>query len=165
MHRVNAIIHDERFIKRMKEIQEYEADRIFCKHGYDHLIAVARIAYILAFETKEKNPDYHMPEKEIIYAMAILHDIGKFLDDEMGMNHRDIGPILAAPILKDVGFSEEETEMICHAIKMHGTYPEDKGSLAGLLYIADKKARRCFDCPAHDECNWPDEKKNEVLYG
>ena len=97
--------------------------------------------------------------------MGYIHDIGKFLDDEMGMNHRDIGPILAAPILKDVGFSEEETEMICHAIKMHGTYPEDKGSLAGLLYIADKKARRCFDCPAHDECNWPDEKKNEVLYG
>ena len=52
MHRIDKIIKDERFINRMNEINVAEKDRIFCGHGYDHLMSVARIAYILVLEER-----------------------------------------------------------------------------------------------------------------
>ena len=50
MDRVHAIMADERYIKRMEEIKKAEQSRKYCCHGYDHLLSVARIAYILSLE-------------------------------------------------------------------------------------------------------------------
>ena len=36
----------------------------------------------------------------------------------------------------------------------------DKVDLPGLFYRADKLSRNCFLCPAQEDCNWPEEKKN-----
>ena len=157
MHRIDKIIKDSKFIERVKEINEIEQQRIFCGHGYDHLMSVARIAYILVLE---EGLDI---EKEYVYAAALLHDIGRFSKYEEEMDHREAGPYIAKPILLDAGFSEDEAEEICEAIRLHGTFPENKGNLAGVLYRADKVSRDCFSCPAHEECNWPSEKKNEFI--
>ena len=157
MHRIDKIIKDERFINRMNEINIAEKDRIFCGHGYDHLMSVARIAYILVLEERLD------VSKEFVYAAALLHDIGRYSEYEKEMNHRAAGPYVARPILLDAGFSEDEAEEICEAIRLHGTFPENKGNLAGVLYRADKVSRVCFSCPAHEECNWPSEKKNEFI--
>lgn len=189
MKRVDAILTDPSFIKRIDAIEEGESDRIFCKHGMDHILSVARIAYELYMELyidwldnewhhtdmvkdetiNEMNDDIERNfwnkeyMKEIIYSTALLHDIGRCSKYEETMSHREAGPIIARPILERIGFSYGEIGNICEAIKLHGTVPKDEGSLAGILYRADKLSRLCFRCPSKDECDWDDEKKNSTL--
>ena len=50
MKRVNSILQDKSFIKRINEIEEGEKNRKFCKHGMNHILSVARIAYELYLE-------------------------------------------------------------------------------------------------------------------
>lgn len=154
MDRVHAIMADERYIKRMEEIKKAEQSRKYCCHGYDHLLSVARIAYILSLE---ENLGF---KKDVIYGMALLHDIARFSEYEKSLNHRKAGPILARPILTDAGYTEEEVNDMCEAIELHGTFPDKTRTLAGVLYRADKLSRNCFDCAVTDTCNWPEERKN-----
>ena len=189
MKRVDAILNDPSFIKRIDAIEEGEADRVFCKHGMDHILSVARIAYELYMELyidwldnewhhtdmvkdetiNEMNDDIERNfwnkeyMKEIIYSTALLHDIGRCSKYEETMSHREAGPIIARPILERTGFTYGEIGNICEAIKLHGTVPKDEGSLARILYRADKLSRLCFRCPSKDECDWDAEKKNSTL--
>ena len=101
--------------------------------------------------------------KEILYATALLHDIGRCSKYEETMSHRDAGPIIARPILERCGFSYGEIDDILDAIKKHGTPPEDEGCLAGILYRADKLSRLCFRCDAKGTCDWSEEKKNATI--
>lgn len=189
MKRVDAILTDPSFLKRIDAIEEGEADRVYCKHGMEHILSVARIAYELYMELyidwldnewhhtdmvkdetiNEMNDDIERNfwnkeyMKEIIYSTALLHDIGRCSKYEETMSHREAGPIIARPILERTGFTYGEIGNICEAIKLHGTVPKDEGSLAGILYRADKLSRLCFRCPSKDECNWNEEKKNSTL--
>ena len=54
------------------KLKEAERGRKFCRHQMEHLLDVARIAYILNLEQKLGI------RKEVIYAAALLHDIGKY---------------------------------------------------------------------------------------
>jgi len=189
MKRVDAILTDPSFLKRIDAIEEGEVDRVYCKHGMEHILSVARIAYELYMELyidwldnewhhtdmvkdetiNEMNDDIERNfwnkeyMKEIIYSTALLHDIGRCSKYEETMSHREAGPIIARPILERTGFTYGEIGNICEAIKLHGTVPKDEGSLAGILYRADKLSRLCFRCPSKDECNWDEEKKNSTL--
>ena len=71
MDRVNAILKHKTYRKYYDQIEKIEKDRIFCRHQMPHLLDVARIAYITNLE---RNLGY---DREVIYAAAILHDIGK----------------------------------------------------------------------------------------
>ena len=158
MNKIHAIMADEEYINRMNTIKVGEKTREFCCHGFDHLLSVARLAYILTLEENIKL------DKENIYAAALLHDIGRCSEyDAEGIDHRRSSSIIARPILERVGFDESSVNEICEAISLHGTYPEDKTSFAGVLYRADKMSRNCFDCEAHQICNWPPEKKIEKI--
>ena len=171
MERVYSIFECPEYKKRIEKIDEAEKDRIFCRHGYIHLLDVARIAYILYMEGLEErlailSTDIYKytPEeaKEIIYAAALLHDIGRFSDEEnSGMNHREAGPAIAKPILEDAGYSYAEIKLICDAIRRHGNEPAETYHLAWLIYKADKYSRDCYDCDAYSFCNWPEELKNK----
>ena len=163
MQRVNLILTDKTFITRMKEIEEAEKDRIFCKHGYEHIIDVARLSYILYLENRLKNKDAEIIDKALIYAAAILHDIGRFSEFDKFLSHGEAGSVIARGILENACFDPEEREIICDAIRKHSEVPRDPDSLTGLLYRADKMSRNCFDCKAFDACNWPDEKRNHFL--
>jgi HD superfamily phosphodiesterase len=168
MKRVHSILEDEAFTNIMKMIEEKEVDRLFCKHNYDHVLSVARIAYILYLEEyvnseKTQNTEELRYMKELIYATALLHDIGRYSVYEEHMNHREAGPIVARPILEAAGFTEKEIETISYAIEKHGDYPDEPNSLAGMLYRADKMSRNCFDCKAEKDCNWSEEKKNKLI--
>ncbi len=157
MYKIQTIMSDPRFLDRMSEIEVAEKDRIYCRHGFEHLLTVARIAYIIALEEKLDI------DKEIIYGAALLHDIGRFSELEKQMNHREAGPVIARPILRDAGFTEAEVEEMCVAISSHGAFNGDIHSLAGILYKADKTSRNCFDCKAYGSCNWPADRKNNVV--
>ncbi|MCI8466017.1 MAG: HD domain-containing protein [Lachnospiraceae bacterium] len=156
MERVNRIIQHEVFIKEMKKLNRLERDRMYCRHDIDHLLNVARLAYITALEET-------LPlKKDLIYAAALLHDIGRASQYETGMPHDKAGALIAETVLTDCGFGEGECAEILEAISCHRSKDTAAGDrpLARILYEADKRSRACFACKAQDSCNWPIERKN-----
>ncbi len=156
MKRVNQILNHEVFKQSMEAIKEYEVARIFCGHDIEHLLSVARIMTISALEN---NMDIN---KEIIYATALLHDIGRSVQYSGGVHHCVAGPKLATEILEDVDFSEEEKSMIINAVGNHNNESK-QDRLSELLKYADNASRNCFNCTAYDECNWNYERKNHEI--
>lgn len=71
MDRVNRIWRHPVYQEHYKKIQELESERIFCRHTPEHFLDVARLMYIYALEEHLELP------KELIYAAALLHDIGR----------------------------------------------------------------------------------------
>lgn len=157
--RYQKILNHSCFTEAVTKIELVEKDRIFCRHGMEHLISVARIAYINALEEQSDI------SKDIIYAAALLHDIGRADEYETGISHNKAGAEKASRILLDCGYSEAETEQITEAVKTHGHdgYPEKASELERILCTADKLSRTCFCCSASPECNWSEEKKNNTL--
>lgn len=150
------------FCSLLQRLQELEKDRIFCRHQMDHLLDVARIAYILNLER-----DLGF-SRDLVYGAALLHDIGKSRQYEAGIPHEAAGEKLAAQILAEmpdgIAFTEEEQRQILTAIRGHRRLREGAGPLETILYEGDKMSRACFSCPANAQCNWSAEKKNmEIL--
>ncbi len=158
MKRVNAILAHPVYQKYCRRLEKLEEDRIFCRHQTTHLLDVARIAYIISLEEKKG------PAKEVIYAAALLHDIGKCVQYETGIPHEQAGEKIGAEILNtlpdEYAFSEKEKEMILTAIRGHRRLRENAEPLERLIYMGDKASRTCFACPAEKECSWSPEKKN-----
>ncbi len=159
MERVDAILQDERFQYGLQRIILLEEQRIFCCHRLDHLLDVARIAWIMVLEQQ-------IPlKKDIVYGAALLHDLGRYRQYEEQIPHHQASAELAMHILPDAGYSIEEAVMITEAIGQHGVETDSQSSLARVLYQADKLSRNCFQCAAQAECKWSDEKRNKtVLY-
>lgn len=160
MERVNRIIAHPMWKRGLEQTAEAEKDRIFCGHDIDHFLHVARLAYI---ENLENGLGIG---KELIYAAALLHDIGRGLAAATGMPHEDAGCAIAAGVLRDCGFTLEEQGMIIDAIALHRDKETvERSDLAGLLYRADKGSRACFCCEACEMCSWSEEKKNKEIKG
>jgi putative nucleotidyltransferase with HDIG domain len=124
----------------------------------EHLLAVARLAQIYNLE------EGCGVEKELVYAAAILHDIGRGEQYLHGIPHDQAGAELAGPILTDCGFTSDEILRICAAIAAHRRPESDNADfLARLLHRADKNCRPCYFCSAAEECNWPEEQLNKTV--
>lgn len=159
MRRVDNILHNDLYIYLMARIKDKERDRIFCCHGLDHCLDVARIAYMIG---KDENINI---ERELLYAAALLHDVGRADPDDTGVSHHILSVRYAEDILRQSGFDAEETELICDAIGSHNTDGAGRDGLAYILYKADKLSRNCFDCAAAGECYWPDSERNKgIIY-
>ncbi|WP_242960989.1 HD domain-containing protein [Clostridium peptidivorans] len=152
--RINAILQNENYKIYLAKNEEIEKNREFCHHDLQHFLDVARIAYIINLE---KNINIG---KDMVYAAALLHDIGRWMQYEKGVPHDEASAKLAADILKVCGFNENEIKEIVAAILMHRKVSVDEESLSYLIYRSDKLSRGCFNCKAILECNWPEEKKN-----
>ena len=160
MDRINRIIGHPLWREHMELLGKLEADRKFCRHGVDHLLDVARLAYI-----EDLQKDLKIP-RDLIYGAALLHDLGRTLQYLEGIPHHQGGLLLAGRILPDCGYSEEEQQQILKAIAGHRQQDLNReDDLQGLLYRADKASRQCLFCDAREECNWSDEKKNLTLKG
>ena len=153
MERVNRIWKHPAYQEALGKLAAYEAEREFCRHTPEHFLSVARLTYLFALEQGVK------ADKEIIYAAGLLHDIGRYLQYENGTPHEEAGVQIAGPILRDCGFSEEESAEVLRLIGNHRSQ-SDARDLPGLFYRADKLSRSCFLCPAQADCNWSEEKKN-----
>lgn len=151
-------------------IKKCEETRVFCKHGEDHSIDVARIAYALNLE---ENLGL---KKDIIYATALLHDLGRSEEYRSGTPHDVAGVATARVILRGCGAPEDEINLITAAIEAHrghdkpgattvigGTAADQPQALAWVIKKADKLSRPCYDCEASADCKWPDDKKNHRL--
>ena len=154
MKEIEYIRNHPLFQNAYDRLERAEKDRIFCCHQMDHLLDVARIAYIWSLE---QNLGF---SKEMIYAAALLHDIRKARQYEEQIPHELASAEIAEQILDETGFSEEEKEQILIAIRGHRKLRENMTVLEQLLYFSDKKSRQCFVCPAEKLCNWSLEKKN-----
>lgn len=158
MKQIEFIRNHPKYQASYERTKELEKDRIFCRHQMTHLMDVARIAYI---QNLEQGLGF---SKEVIYAAAILHDIGKYRQYEDKTPHEVASEEIAREILQDlpeeIAFPQEEMDMILQAIRSHRRMQEDMTPLDMLLYTSDKMSRNCFACEAERECNWSEDKKN-----
>ena len=157
---VEQICRHPLWIEQINEIESLEKERIFCKHDITHFMDVARLAYI---EKLEKHLEI---SKDMIYAAALLHDIGRGMQYTRGIPHDQAGAELAARILQDCDVTEKEKEQILSAITEHrNSNARENMELSGMIYRADKASRMCLFCKAREACNWSDTKKNLEIKG
>lgn len=135
-----------------------EEGRRFCHHDMGHFLDVARLAMIFNLQ------EGLSLQEEMIYAAALLHDIGRWRQYEDGTPHEKASALLAPEILAESGFTEEEAGQILTAILDHrNAAVRQERTLSGILYRADKMSRSCFCCEAEAECDWKGDKKNLIL--
>ena len=154
--RTNRILNHVDYRNYLMRLRELEKDRKFCCHNLTHFLDVARIAHIINLEMKLNI------NVELIYAAALLHDIGKAIEDPENIGHSKLSANLAEPILYNCGFLDREVECILDAIVNHNneTIKDSGDNLARLLYRADKLSRPCYMCDASDLCYWSLDDKN-----
>ena len=99
MERLNTVLRHPLYQQYYKELREEERDRIFCCHQMEHLLDVARIAYIMVLEEDLK------VSKEVIYAIGLLHDIGRVKQYEEGIHHDIASVDMSREILKETSFT------------------------------------------------------------
>lgn len=168
MERIGRMMEDVVFRQELADIAELERDRIFCGHGLEHLLDVARLSYIFNLEEQAGL------DQECIYAAALLHDIGRGREYREGIPHHLAGVQLAEEILKRCGFEDQEQQEILTAIREHrnsntGSHTDQTEQAKRTLLLmeflrrADKLSRNCFSCKAAAECNWPEEKRNHRI--
>lgn len=158
MDRVNGILANEKYKMHLAKINAAEEDRLFCCHNMGHFLDVARIAMQLNLQEKLGI------SKELIYATALLHDIGRHVQYADGTPHEKASVMLAPVILTECGFSKEEQRKVLEAIGNHRNKSiAGEKSLSGIIYRADKLSRACFACKAEKDCDWSKDKKNIYL--
>ena len=158
MLRVNRILENEKYKLHLEKINAAEETRLFCCHNMSHFLDVARIAMQLNLE---KGLGI---SKELIYATALLHDIGRHVQYADGTPHEKASAALAPEILTECGFGQDEQREIIEAIGNHRNKEvAAEKDLSGIIYRADKLSRPCFSCRMERECDWSKAKKNMRL--
>ena len=156
MDRVHQIQKHPLFQELYQKLQNEEKDRIFCRHTMEHFLDVARLMYIYSLEDRADIG------KDLIYAAALLHDLGRYAQNVSGTPHHIAGSQIAGEILKDCSFTADEIQSVQDAISGHRNQSSvvSVDKLTAYLYRADKASRNCFSCLVRSACNWPAEKKN-----
>lgn len=167
MPRVNQILQHKSYEDYSLRNKKAEEKRVYCRHGSDHGLAVARIAYIYFLEKYIENnrkPSVLELTKEIVYAAGLLHDIGRWVEYENKEDHALASARLATPILKDCGFTEAEIERITLGIMEHRLSPDRTSSLLGrALALADDWSRDCKNCLSQATCYKYTKAMEEIL--
>lgn len=158
MERINRIVQNPQYQACIAKNRAAERERIFCKHDPAHFMDVARIGQLINLEE-----GYNL-QKELIYAAALVHDIGRYRQYADGTPHEEASALLAPEILYASGFDEKETSVIIDAVRHHrDSMIRDERSLRGILYRADKLSRACYSCEAEKMCDWKAGKKNLTI--
>lgn len=154
--RVNRIWLHPLYQEQYQLLQECEKTREFCGHSLEHFLSVGRLMWIYNLE------DQAGLSRELVYAAALLHDIGRGLQYREGIPHEEAGIRLSEKILPECGYTANEICSVLTAIGEHrgGNEGIVSEQLGAYLYKADKASRNCMTCPAEKECNWPAERKN-----
>lgn len=160
MARVNQLIEHQDFISYQRKIDQIEIERKFCRHGFEHGLNVARIAYAYILEQGDRELD-----KEVVYAAALLHDIGRWVEYQNGEDHAVVSARLARPLLEDCKFGVAEVDLITEGIREHRQHSAKALSRLGqALALADEWARDCRNCPAQKECYKFSSEMRKITY-
>ena len=110
MTRVRAVWEHPVFQRELAWLEELEHDRPFCRHGAQHLLDTARIMWILNLE---QGLGF---SRELVYATALLHDVGKAGQYAGGEPHEVAGERLAREILEsappDTRFAPDDVDQM-----------------------------------------------------
>ena len=109
MERVRRLYELPRYQEELKAIARAEVSREFCGHTLEHFLDVARLMYIRSLEEGE------IVNREVIYAAALLHDLGRGMQYREGIPHQEAGVLLARELLPACRFDEEEIRQIHQA--------------------------------------------------
>ncbi len=150
MQRVNRILFDEEYRCCLVKNRVLEERRSFCRHDFEHSLAVARLTYLLLLEE-----ECRIISRDVAYGTGLLHDIGRWKEYEEGGDHALHSAALAWDILERAGFDLSERELIVKAIARHREEVpgEHRSPLSAALYRADGLARPCFYCACRSECH------------
>ena len=96
MPRVDAIWANPLFQENLAAIEAAETQRVYCRHGLSHLLDVARTAWIINLEG-----GFGLA-RDVVYAAALLHDIGRAAEYSEGISHDVAGVEIARRILGTV---------------------------------------------------------------
>ncbi|MEL7648837.1 MAG: HD domain-containing protein [Sedimentibacter sp.] len=158
MERIDKILKNGDYLKYLEKNRLAEKSRIYCRHDITHFLDTARISYIISLEE-----NYRL-NKEVLYAAALLHDIGRWMEYESGIDHAEASVMLAKKILEDCCFSQSESDEILEAIGSHRNRKETS-VLGDVLYRADKLSRNCLMCGAISTCkHFQNGEKPILLY-
>lgn len=159
MEKINQLLDDKEYQKQLEQLEQLEKQRPYCKHGIEHLLAVARIAQL-----RNQQEKWQL-EEESIYLAALLHDIGRIEEYEKGIPHHVAGIQKAAYFLEKLNVPKEQKLQILEAISTHRQKQEEfrENRLGRLLAQADSASRNCRFCKAYQTCKWKEEKKNRKL--
>lgn len=157
MEKVSRIIRNPLFLEKMEQLEVLEKDRQFCRHGMQHCMDVARGCALI---NEERMLGF---SKEMLYALALVHDIGRGEQYLRGIPHEEASAGLAKQILGECGFTKQDVDKMANAIRLHRSREALKDGLAALLIEADKQTRLCFACKAQETCNWPLEIRNREI--
>jgi len=160
MPRIERLMASEEFNDILDKIECLEKSRIYCPHNLGHLLDVARMMYIINLE---ENLGI---DKEVIYAAALTHDLGRLEEYSGGRDHHLASCDIAINMMKKSGFDQKQIDDVVIAISKHrsDSNTDEANYLAGLLRFADKRSRNCYRCSARDTCKWSDEKKNSSIF-
>ncbi len=153
----NQILHAPAYLESMETLRRMEQDRIFCRHDLAHCLDVARLTLLLCRENGVR------AEADIVYAAALLHDIGRVTEYADGTSHDEAGLSLACSVLSSLDCPPDRQAQILSLIASHRE--GGGGMLEQLFSLADKRSRQCFACPARGACNWEAEKQNMNIRG
>jgi HD superfamily phosphohydrolase YqeK len=119
--------YQNRSEKDKAHLNRYLLDDVY---RWKHTIRVAQFGKIIA--------ENEMVDIEMIVAACLLHDLAWFdTNADNSREHGRIGAEQARPFLKDLGYEQEQVEIICYAIATH-VDEENPGSLeAKILSDAD----------------------------
>jgi len=103
-------------------------------HGFPHVVRVLRNTLELAGKSS-LNVDY-----EVLIASALVHDVGRPFEKQLGENHAVISARIAPFILARCGFPSEKVDDVCRAVESHSFSLGIKPSSAegAILSDADK---------------------------
>lgn len=160
MERVNRLLDHKKYIYYMDKINELEVERHFCKHGFEHGLSVARIAYTYLLEKGGV-----VLSKEGVYAAALLHDIGRWVEYQTGEDHAEASARLALPLLEECGFSSADIRVIIAGIREHRRHHADNLTPLGeALATADDWSRECRHCSAQTQCYKFKPEMRQIVY-
>lgn len=161
MYRVDKILNDSWYKKCIERNAAWEKKRHFCRHDLQHMLDVARIAYMLLLEGEISGEaaaacdgELRVPaNKEVIYAAGLLHDMARWKEYETGEDHAVAGAVMAVPVLGRAGFDAFEIGIITTAIREHRYGGREASPLGQYLCRADDLSRPCSRCKARAECH------------
>jgi hypothetical protein len=125
------IQRDPRILKVYYEARRRYGEVDLFHHNFGHVMRDLHRALLIAAEEGSVNYGILIPS-------VLLHDIGFCTADFKKLGHDVVGARLAAEILKDLEYTEEECAAVSHCIRAHkGKAVHPQTLEAQILYDAD----------------------------
>lgn len=98
-------------------------------HGFDHTLRVTRLC--------ERLGEDEGADMRVVLPAALLHDIGRPLEEKQGIAHEKAGALIAEEFLRSIGYEEALIPKITHAIRTHRYRSESRPETLEAMVLSD----------------------------